>query len=152
MTARSSNDPVGGPGMSRSIKTLGPGDSLSQAYELMKEHDFHHVPVVDGEELVGLISLGDILLLSTAAEGKNLIIPNKRLDEVMAKNPITCTRNTAIGKVADLMVHHRVNCLPVMNSRDKLVGIITSTDIIKMLRTDSEEMLVDSFPSLLWCI
>jgi CBS domain-containing protein len=104
----------------------------------MEEHHIRRLPVVEEDELVGIITLGDIreaqpsdvsTLRSYEAEHLVGLIT---VDTVMTPDPITVTPETSIAEAARLMLEYKVGGLPVMKN-GKLVGIITETDFCCLL-------------------
>lgn len=55
----------------------------------------------------------------------------------MSTQPVSCHPSTSIGSVADMMLHHKIHCLPVVSDDGTLVGILTSSDLIRLLRSKS---------------
>ena len=97
------------------------------ALQLMQDHAVHHVPVLDGRrKLVGIVAERDLLLaamhhLQSAVE----------VAEVMHRDVVTATRDMPIAEAAALMVDHRIGGLPVVDARERVVGVITETDIFR---------------------
>jgi len=125
--------------MSKRLKTLHPKDTVKSAKELFDQYDIHHLPVQVMGELKGILSLGDLLYLEGITNNSFDEFVRKRLyksttvDEVMTARPY-CIEDTApLSEALDVMLSKGINCLPV-KSDDKLVGIITSRDMIKYLR------------------
>lgn len=118
--------------------TVHPQSTLPHARKLMEEHHIRRLPVVEDDELVGIVTIGDIReaqpsdvqsLRSFEAENLvNLIT----VDTVMTPNPITVTPETSIGEAARLMLEHKISGLPVLK-HGKLAGIITETDLCRLL-------------------
>src|SRR5258708_2545811 len=98
--------------------TLCSDATLSAAYMMMKEHGFRHVPIVDQDVVVGIVSLTDIGRLGAAVGA----ILARKIDEVMTKALITTTANESIAVAAVKMATRKINCLPVV-ADGKLVGI-----------------------------
>lgn len=123
--------------MSREIATLAPDNSIREAMALMKERGIRHLPIVDGTRLAGIISERDIkaaapsILQGDAAweEAEWLQSPVRR---IMRENPVIVHPLDSVADAAHLMYQHKIGCLPVV-SRDKLVGIVTETDILRCL-------------------
>lgn len=112
--------------------------TLPQAHRLMKENSIRHLPVVDNDRLVGIVTLGDVRQAS-ASDAPSLsifelqyILARCQVREIMTRNPITATPTTAVAHAARLMLEHEIRGLPVIE-QGKLVGIITESDIFRML-------------------
>lgn len=125
--------------MQRHIVTLGPDDNLREAWDLMQEGGFRHIPVIDGEDLVGIISDRDVMLRATYDEGA-ITIPNLILEEVMTREVTTCSAGTQLGDVADIMIDQRIDALPVTDSGGRLTGIITSTDLMSLIAVRDHDL------------
>lgn len=118
--------------MTRNVVCINPEDSISEAYSLMNEWGIRHLPVVEDENLVGIISDRDVLTHSTPAP-TGLDIPSITVAEVMTTDPITCKATTTIAAVGEAMLEHKIDSLPVVNGDGTLVGLVTSSDLIELL-------------------
>lgn len=100
-------------------------DALVQdAVKLMKENHISGIPIVDkGNRLAGILTNRDLRF------ERNL---NRPVTEIMTKNPITTSEFTDFEKVADILQEHRIEKLPVVDNSNKLVGLITYKDIMKI--------------------
>lgn len=97
------------------------------ALRLMQQHALHHVPVLDdAKKLVGIVAERDLLLAAT-----HHLQSVVEVGEVMHRNVVTTTRNAPIAEAAALMVEHRIGGLPVVDAKQKVVGVITETDIFR---------------------
>lgn len=111
-------------------------DSLAKVKDLMAKHDFRHLPVVSGEELVGIISQNDILRLSFGnhfAEqetGESTLLDLMSTEEVMTSNPVSIAVKCTVGEVAHLLVRANYHAVPVVEGT-RLVGMVTTTDLIR---------------------
>jgi acetoin utilization protein AcuB len=118
--------------LSRELITITPESSLPDAQERMRENKIRRLPVVrENGRLVGIITLGDIrqaLSAGTAAPPPNLTV-----NDMMRLNPITISENATVGEAAELMLHHTISGLPVMDGSEQLVGIITESDIFRLV-------------------
>jgi CBS domain-containing protein len=124
--------------MSTSLVTVRPGDIIDLAASLMDWEQVRHVPVEDAEgRLVGLLSHRQLLRL--VARGRSPQSP-LRVEEVMARDPITTTPDTPTLDAIAKMREHQVSCLPVLEN-GKLVGIITERDLIQITARLLEEYL-----------
>jgi len=117
--------------------TIGPDESLSDAHSYMLEQKVRHLPVVKPDEkMLGLITEDDLLKAEPSSatalsvwEIHHLLMEVK-VKAVMVKDVITTTEDTPIEEAAHLMLDNKIGCLPVMRD-DKLVGIITESDIFR---------------------
>jgi CBS domain-containing protein len=142
--------------MTRQVLTIAPNDPIHMVLLLMINSKVSRIVAVKDEKPVGIITGRDLLpvsaLFMTAAyavywrtredlialrrEQKFLPSGIKNIflaSEIMKHNPITVTRDADLTEVAEIMSHNRISGLPVVNLLDKLVGIVTRTDITKAL-------------------
>lgn len=118
--------------MTRDVMTVNSDDSLSEAYSYMRDYEFRHVPVLDGDRLVGILSEKDVFLHSDKIDGE-LRVKSVTVGEVMTKHPVTCMPSTSIAHAARLMNDNKISCLPVVSDDDSLIGLITTTDLLELL-------------------
>ena len=123
--------------MTREILYIAPADDLDAAHELMRHHMIRHLPVLDGDELVGILSDRDVLLRSTLRKS-GVTVPRTPVAHAMSKTPIACSPGSQIAEVADLMLEHKIDCVPVLDASRKLVGLLTSSDLLELLRESDE--------------
>lgn len=123
--------------MSRRTVTVTMDDSLARARELFTEHHFHHLLVVQGKILFGIISDRDLLKavsphIGTLSEtDRDRATLNKRAHQIMSRNLITVTADTTVDVGARLLLEHRVSCLPVVAADGALEGIVTWRDLLR---------------------
>jgi len=125
--------------MSSNLVTVHHGEPISKVRKLMQETGVHHVPVVSGQNLIGLISWSDILRLSFsdafAADDRAVdatLDHSFKLEEVMASDPITLPETGKVREAAEILARGDFHALPIVSGK-KLVGMVTSTDLIKYL-------------------
>jgi CBS domain-containing protein len=110
--------------MSAPLHTIQKNHLVSEATEIMHRMGFRHLPVTDGkDQLVGMISERDIL----CGVAPHLV------SDVMKPQIIVSLDSARIQDVAHLMLDEKINALPVVNFNHKLVGIITLSDILKLV-------------------
>ena len=113
--------------MSRHPVTIRTDADYKQALKLMQDHAMHHVPVLDAENrLAGVLAERDLLLaamhyLQSAIE----------VSEIMRRQVVTATPEMPISEAAMLMVNNKIGGLPVVDGNQRVVGIITETDIFR---------------------
>ena len=110
--------------MAKHPVTVGFTTPIRQAVALCKEHHVRHLPVADGERLVGVVSDRD--LRAATAGGKHL---EQAVGTIMVPYPVTLATDARLSDAAERMVGHRISCLPVVEG-ERLVGIITLTDLL----------------------
>jgi CBS domain-containing protein len=121
--------------MSKEVITLSLTDTLYSAEKRMKINHIRHMPVVDGDNLIGLLSLSDLQRISFIdaynKEGtEDTPVYNMlSIKDMMIKNPLTAKPDTTILEVSKLLASKEFHSLPVVD-KDKLVGIITTTDLL----------------------
>jgi acetoin utilization protein AcuB len=93
----------------------------------MSSRRFRHLLVIDGERLVGILSDRDILRGLSATENWR----DAQIAEYMTANPITVAADTPLSTVISQILTHRINCLPVVDSKGSLCGLLTSTDLLR---------------------
>ncbi|HHV63482.1 MAG TPA: CBS domain-containing protein [Peptococcaceae bacterium] len=121
--------------MTSRVITVHPNESILNAMNIMKTKGINRLPVVSGGKLVGLVTDGDLRAASpspitTLSKFEmNELLSKVSIRDVAVKKVITCTPRTLIEDAALLMRENKIGALPVMEG-DKLVGIITQTDIL----------------------
>lgn len=107
---------------------LAPTATVGEAYAMMKEHGFRHVPICEGDLLLGIFSLTDVGHLGAKVSS----IMQLPLHEVMSKNLITCGPSEPVSSAAASMASKKINCMLVVVDR-KLAGIVTTYDLLDAL-------------------
>lgn len=125
--------------MTKDVITLSKSDTLEHAEYLLKSNNIRHVPVVKGEQIIGMLSYTDLLRISFAdavdeeEETVDAVVYNMfTIGQVMAKNLISVTSSTTIKEVAEILSKKEFHAIPVIDN-EKLVGIVTTTDLINYL-------------------
>jgi CBS domain-containing membrane protein len=125
--------------MTAPVITLKKHDSLEKAEHLFKKNHIRHIPVVSGNVVVGMLSYTDLLRLSFAdvtdhidGDADALVYNMFTIKQVMKKSIITVCTSNSIKDVAEILASKEFHALPVVDN-NKLVGIVTTTDLIKYL-------------------
>ncbi len=125
--------------MTRNVITLNHSDDLETAERLFKSKKIRHIPVVDGSAIIGMLSYTDLLRISFAdsidedEDSVDTTVYNMfTIEQVMAKNLISIESSKTIKEVAEILAKKEFHALPVVDD-GKLVGIVTSTDLINYL-------------------
>jgi CBS domain-containing protein len=117
--------------MTKDVITLKPDSTLGEAREIMLGKHIHHLPVLEGKRLVGMITSWDIFKLGKAVEDYAGI----KAREVMTTRVATLEPDQHLGAVADVLTRHLFHAVPIVNDQHELLGIVTSTDIIRYEHT-----------------
>lgn len=132
------NDPVSNI-MTKDVVTLDLNDPLSKARTLFEQAGVHHLPVMHGSELAGVLSWSDFLRVSFGEFGNQdsrsldaVLDHTYRLKDVMKTDPVTVPVDGTVRDAASLLSHGNFHSLPVVDGC-KLAGIVTSTDLIRYL-------------------
>lgn len=125
--------------MTTPVYTVKMQTPISEAHQIMKDKKVRRLPVVKEDRLVGIVTIGDIREASPSAATTlsiwelNYLWGQLTVEKVMSRNVQVVTPATLILDAAELMLEHKVSGLPVLEPNDKLVGILTESDIFRML-------------------
>jgi len=114
--------------MSRPVLTAQPQTEFHLAHELMRHRNIHHLPVLEGGRIVGIVAERDLLL--AAAHFGSAHVP---ISEIMRAPVERVSVRSTLMSAARRLVVKRIGSLPVVDARGQLVGIITETDIFKAM-------------------
>lgn len=109
---------------------------VSEALRILMSGRFHHLPVIRGRSLIGLLSTSDMLelkassLVSDDAESLEFLDENYKLEDLMSKDVISVSDRATVGDAATQLSAGGFHSLPVVGREDRLVGIVTTTDLI----------------------
>ncbi|MDQ3141062.1 MAG: CBS domain-containing protein [Bacteroidota bacterium] len=112
--------------MTRNLQTVTADDNLEKVKEILINYRIHHIPVVDGEKLIGLITTYDLFKLNVDHKD----YATTKVANVMTKKLATLEPTDKVGTAAEVFMEHLFHALPVCED-GKLVGIITSFDILR---------------------
>jgi len=123
--------------MTRNVQTVFDDDSLGLLTKILNEVSFHHLPVVDSNNiLLGIISDRDVMknlspFLGTDFERDcDSELMKQSAAEIMSSNPITIGETTRIETASILLLENNFSCLPVVDEDGKLDGLLTWKDIL----------------------
>lgn len=124
--------------MSKNPVTISPKATLPEAHNLMRERKVRRLPVIDHDKVVGIISLTDVLeakpsdATTLSIYELNYLLAKLTVAKIMTKQVMTVSPDTSIGDAARMMLDYKIGGLPVVDG-EKLVGIITESDIFRMV-------------------
>lgn len=121
--------------MTRDPLSVGPAETVGQADELMAENKIRQLPVVNGRELVGIITDRDIrsflsasLLYTPEAREKALMTP---VADVMTTEPLTLSPDDDLSEAVELLIDEKIGGIPVVDETEGLIGIVTYVDVLR---------------------
>ena len=111
--------------------TIAPDQSLFEIQRVFADRGFRHLPVVDETgRLVGIVSDRDILKFSRLTDEQAQSVP---VSHMMTPRAYAATTDTSIYDIAKLMLTEKFSSLPILSTEHDLIGIVTTTDILKGL-------------------
>ena len=119
--------------------TLHHGDSVSKIRKVFQENNIHHIPVVSGSELIGMISWSDFLRVSfgdafrQSDKAVDVTLDHTfTIEDVMTRDVFTIDSTDTIRAAADALSTSDFHALPIVSGKE-LVGIVTTKDLLKYL-------------------
>ena len=128
--------------MTRDVITITPQTSLAEAHEIMNQKSIRRLPVMDGKHIIGVITLGDVRgaepsrASSLSVWEMNNLLANLKASEVMTRDPVTIQQSASIGEAARIVLEKKISGLPVVDQMGHLVGIITESDIFRLVASE----------------
>lgn len=125
--------------MSPNVVEVDADSSMQDAIRLLKEHNIRMLPVVSKAKLVGVVTDRD-LKRASASDATLLdvhellyLITRIKVNSIMTRNPITVRPELTIEETAQILMENKISGAPVVDAREKVVGVITQTDIFRVL-------------------
>ena len=125
--------------MSTKVITINANDSMMDATRRLKEHGISILPVMRNGNLVGVLTDRD-LKEASASDATTLeihelmyLISNLKVKEIMTKPPITIPLNYTIEETAEVLLENKISSAPVVDSQGQVAGVITETDLFKVM-------------------
>lgn len=127
--------------MTKNVHTAQLDDNLVDVYELVRKHHIRHIPILQKNQLVGIISKSDLNRLTFSGmfageeDADEAVFDMLSVNQVMSHKPRVVKSSDTIKKVAEILSTEEFHALPVVDAKDenKLVGIVTTTDVIKYM-------------------
>ncbi len=130
--------------MKTQLVTLNADSKLGFAEDIMYLGRIRHLPVVRGDCLVGILTQRDLYkssltsMLTNWKENKEFL-DSIQVSEVMTKNVTTISPEETVENAAQIMIDKKVGCLPVVKDKNKLVGLITETDVLQYFVNENKK-------------
>jgi acetoin utilization protein AcuB len=112
------------------VATISPGEPVDVALRRMRQARIRHLVVQDGTAIVGVLSDRDI-----PPAGSKRQVP--AVEDVMSRQAVTCSPETTLRRAANVLRDRKIDSLPVVEG-GKLVGILTTTDLLEVIDAEIE--------------
>jgi len=125
--------------MTTPVMTVSPATSISSAHQIMKERGIRRLPVLENDQLVGIVTIGDVREASPSDATTlsiwelNYLWAQLTVEKVMSRKVVTIEANKSILDAAEKMLELKISGLPVVDAQGKLIGMITESDVFRML-------------------
>lgn len=130
-----------------SVITVAPGDFLDKAIAMMEEHQIHHLPVVDDNRPVGMLSDRDLLIAvgwkleieRSLDHRRRKVIGPRRVREIMTHPVVTIDPDAEVHTAARVMAEGRFHALPLVR-REVIVGVVTCSDLLSLYSCEGSSL------------
>jgi len=126
--------------ITRDVATVRPDTPLLEAHERMRTRRVRRLPVVEGGRVVGILSRSDLQRHLTPTEARGSAsdaietnLAGRTVRDEMTAHPATCHVNDPIEDVGAAMRDRKIGAMPVVDGEERLVGIITESDVLTAL-------------------
>jgi CBS domain-containing protein len=125
--------------MRTKLRTVDVRDGLDKVREALRSEAFHHVPILDGKHLVGIISSRDLVRVFREAfngeEGKGKLSDSGRttIEGTMQTDLVTLRSDESVEKAIDVLADGAIHSVLVLDESDELKGIVTNIDLLEYL-------------------
>lgn len=125
--------------MTSPVISVSPTTSISNAHQIMKENGIRRLPVVEDDRLVGIVTIGDVREASPSDATTlsiwelNYLWAQLTVERVMSRKVLTVSPDMCILDAAQIMLDSKVSGLPVVDQNGRLEGVLTESDIFRML-------------------
>lgn len=127
--------------MTRELVTISPDVSISDIGKLFLKYKFHHLPVVENDQLVGIVSKSDYLFFRRGYSNETVLdeqrVNKHKAHEIMVKGIAKLESTDRINVTLEVFKENLFHAIPIVDE-DRLVGIVTPIDIIRHLADDKE--------------
>jgi len=132
--------------MTRKVFKVKMDDTIGTIREIFENVKFHHLLVMEGKKIIGIISDRDVLkaispFLGTLSEHNyDLATLNRKAHQIMAHKPVTVYKDMSIKMAANILLNNNISCLPVVSPEGDIEGIVTWKDILRYYIKGNEEL------------
>lgn len=132
--------------MSKRLIKIDKHESIKTAKEIMHQEVIRHLLVCDAGNLIGVLSEADLQVADSVksrfkdAEVRGLILS---VGDLMSRHPITITGEKSMSDAIQELNNKRIRCLPVMDEKGSLLGVLTESDILRYALIASQQLDFD---------
>jgi acetoin utilization protein AcuB len=125
--------------MTSPVISVSPATSITIAHQIMKEHGIRRLVVCEDNKLAGIITIGDVREASPSDATTlsiwemNYLWAQLTVEKVMTRKVFTIEADAPILDAAQIMLDQKVSGIPVVDEEQNLVGMITESDIFRLL-------------------
>lgn len=121
--------------MSTDLKTVHRRQNMAEVQALMDTHHIRHLPVVEGDKVIGMLSRTDLMHVRYGAmkgreKDQTALLETLLVEEVMTETPQTIADSFSVREAGMLLFERDFSALPVTNDDNQLVGIVTTKDLM----------------------
>lgn len=113
--------------MTTELVTVGPNDTLQTVKDLIYDKRVHHIPVVEGKKLVGILSTIDLWELNEPFDKYSSLY----VKDIMTSKVGTLSPDDQIGSAAEIFLHNYFHTVPIVDENGDLVGLVSPLDIVR---------------------
>lgn len=125
--------------MTKKVFTVEQHDLIDRVFFLIHYEKIRHLPVVEKGKVIGIVSDRDLYKVLGPKNNSNVIegqsemhVVSKKVQNIMRRGVLTITSDAYVSEAATIMANNRIGALPVVDKENKLLGIISSTDILRV--------------------
>jgi acetoin utilization protein AcuB len=123
--------------MQRKVIVVAAADTVEHAWRVLLEHGIHQAPVLDAQrQLVGIVSERDLLTALNVDHGQVRDVLARTVSDVMSTPVISADPVTDIRRIANVMLAHGTDGVPIVNTSAALIGFISRSDVLRAVVTD----------------
>jgi len=121
--------------MTREVIVVSPEMSLADAWSTMQREHIRHLPVLRAGALVGMLSDRDVLVRASIDRAGRITVDAKDVVGVaMTPAPFVCGATTPVDEIVGVMIDKKIDAVPVVSQSNHLLGLVTTTDLLQLLR------------------
>jgi CBS domain-containing protein len=113
--------------MTTDVLTIRPDQTLNEVRDLFLTKHIHHLPVLQGRKLVGLVTTWDLFRLGLSSDD----YATTQVSQIMTRKLATLEPHESIGAAAEVFMEHLFHAIPIVNDDCELVGLLTTYDLLK---------------------